>query len=244
MTATRTSIIPGLPLRARNLLWQRFGAEPHEVELWQVNVGQVDPTLTVGTYIDSGTTITTHVPQILGSVHQGQDDLSWEWPKVARAEGAFLTLCALSWATWGPNVAGATRTDVIGGVPSEMGLDDEVIVPQDVQQYQYQSTWWSRRDPTPGALLGLRGYGVRYAELAPFAVSCADAMIAASLGPDPARETEATVDLSIDGGLPALQEVEIAVSYSDQDLRVLSTAHVIVMAIDYRRLELNAYGGL
>jgi predicted GTPase len=48
---------------------------------------------------------------------------------------------------------------------------------------------------------------------------------------------DAFVDLTDDGGLPEIQEAELLVDYGDQGLSAVATASVVVMVLDYRRLE-------
>jgi hypothetical protein len=243
MTRTRTGIIPGLPLRAAGLLWQRFGAEPHELELWHVNTGQVDPSFETSLDVSGDTTITTAMPQIFGAYYAEDHDWAWEWPKVSRAEGAGLSLHALAFGAWAPNAATATVEPVVAGTPTEPRPPGNVFTPIQTDDLMRDTAFWPLNRPTQATVYGLRSMGVRYAEFSLFAVSCADAQFASSMIPTQATGADAPVDLTDDGGLPELQEAELLVNYNDQGLSAYATASVVVMVLDYRQLEANAYGG-
>lgn len=242
MTRTRTGIIPGFPLRAAGLLWQRFGAEPHELELWHVNTGQVDPSFETDFSVGD-TTITTTMPQIFGAYYAEDHDWAWEWPKVSRAEGASLSLHALAFGAWAPNAANAAIEPVVAGSPAEPRAPGNVFTPIQTDDLMRDTAFWILNRPIQATVYGLRSMGVRYSDLSLFAVSCADVQVASSMIPSSSVEADALVDLSDDGGLPEIQEAELLVNYSDQGLSAFATASVVVMVLDYRRLESNAYGG-
>jgi hypothetical protein len=237
MTRTRTGIIPGLPLRAAGLLWQRFGAEPHELELWHVNTGQVDPSFETVFGGVGDPSITTGMPQIFGAYYAEDHDWAWEWPKVSRAEGAGLSLHALAFGAWAPNAATAAIGPVVAGVATEPRAPGNVFTPIQTDDLMRDTAFWPLTQPIQATVYGLRSMGVRYAEFSLFAVSCADAQFASSMIPTQATGADAFVDLTEDGGLPEIQEAELLVDYGDQGLSAVGTASVVVMVIDYRRLE-------
>jgi hypothetical protein len=243
MSVVRTQIIPGFPLKVSNLLWQEYGPEPSPVELYNVNVGQIDPSFEYSYTVSGTDTIETLATQIFGCSYEEEGDWEWEWPKVARAEDARVSCHSLLFCAWAPDAVGASRRVVVSGLV----LLAEVIV---AARRSFESARLMQESaqaasfPTDGTVFGLRTYGARYTEFGPFAVSCADGQLSVALpGFSFDREGDAgRVSLAEDGGLPELQELGIRVNYSGQSLRARSTAAGMVMILDYRGLINRAYG--